>query len=953
MQIIKDEILKNLDVSVALMILDDSMLERIIEDPAQPLIDANAPGFSREENAMYDTKTSLIDMLEEGKARGAKRIDVSYDFFFGGDERKNYPDSELTVKAYKIIHDLAKKYGMGFSASIASPLDTGGGYVATHETGGRTMQYKEGKICPDGSYEVNMDYQTQWTNNKGPMHLKLKEVKVFAFHEERIGDTPYFYVDENAIEDISKTAQYQVDEDSISLSIAGYGHGDIRIWGCAKDGAKNRCLVVLIYDTLEIDYFAEDALKYMKSIIDLHADSGITYEGFYSDEMHIQFDWDVITHFAGTEVNTRYMTDAMAKTFARMYGDQYEDFTKYLVYFAYKHHGFLEGEEGEVLAQHVFGKTQEDIVRTWQFRKRYYDLLHRHVVDLCKDTKTYAEDMFDTTIMTTGHSTWQECPTADRFYGEQNFSTPWEENHSLYDYTPEFVWSASIRENMSACHDHFKWGEYLCCIGTDIPEGGFLDRNYYGAAFTSGLAAVNRFPMAYYCIWGSPDPVKERVGEVGLTFGHYANYYKSYEFGHNLIQGYTTRISDILTVCPMDLNSVEERFGTWMVQYGYTDYITEERLMALVKKPQGACLEVGRRSYHALVVSYAPLMQKETLELIKDYVEHGGKVLWCSSPALLDEKHTSTFWKEIFGIKDFAFAYGGTAAKDAIVTFSGMKTVKDMTILTDFRPDMVYPVIANDASVAATIGEHCVGTIKNYAGGGMAVYMGFRPRDDQSCSMGEDIDTLFSILKELGCYTPNGCEVSSRPADSRYIYNRFPNGTVSLANHSRNLKEHGWQRTFYRNEEKDREFMKNVPLPSRHVSLHGEVILGHKVTFEGEGTLSYRYIHEEGLLGLVGKDMTGITIDGNAYVFSNEPVGIAWYKLDESNLNPELYMAYAFKCDRPARVTLPFDASGMTCELASGYQLNTTTAYPFAVENGVTVIDVSADVVENWMVFYK
>lgn len=35
----------------------------------------------------------------------------------------------------------------------------------------------------------------------------------------------------------------------------------------------------------------------MKSIIDRHAAAGITYQGFYSDEMHIQFDWNLGVHF--------------------------------------------------------------------------------------------------------------------------------------------------------------------------------------------------------------------------------------------------------------------------------------------------------------------------------------------------------------------------------------------------------------------------------------------------------------------------------------------------------------------------------------------------------------------------------------------------------------------------------------------------------------------------------
>lgn len=951
MRIIREEIQKNLDVSVPIMILDERMLERIIEDPAQPLIDENQSGFSREKFSMYDTKTSLIDLLKAGKARGAKRVDVSYDFFFGGDKRVNFPDSELTVKAYKVIHDLAKEYGFGFSASIVSPLDTGGGYVKTHENAGFTMQYKEGLIKDDGTYEVNMDFQTQWTNNKGPMNHVLSEVRVYAFNEERIGDTPYFYVDPNGISDVSDTARYEIDEKSIRVSRDAYGHGDIRIWGKTENAEKNRCMVVLIYKTTEIDYFAEDALSYMKSIVDLHAENGITYEGFYADEMHIQFDWDVIEHFAETEVNTRYMTSSMAKAYASLFGAEYIDFPKYLIYFAYKHHTFLPGEEGQVLSQHVFGKTEEDIVRTWQFRRRYYELLHRQVVNLCTRTKAHAEKLFGNTIMTTGHSTWQECPTADRFYGEQNFSTPLEEEHSLYDYTPEFVWSASIRENISACHDHFKWGEYLCCIGTDIPEGGFLDRNYYGAAFTSSLAALNRFPMAYYCIWGAPDPIKERIGEVGVTYGHYANYFKSYEFGHNLLQGYTSRISEILTVCPMDLNSVEERFGTWMVQYGYTDYITEEKLLEFAKKPYGKLLHVKDRTYNALVVTYAPLMSKEALCLIRDYVKAGGTVVWLSSPAVLTENGEQALFREIFGLASVCTL--GQTMKGAYVSFPGLENVSDMEILTDLRPDFVYPVTVKGAKEIAFAGGKCLGALYEYEGGGRAVYLGLRVRDDQSASTGKDVDTLFGVLNALGLYDKKGPEASSRPETSKYIFNRFPNGTVSLSNHSRLLKEMGWDRGFYRDEDRDNEYMKNVPVTSRDVLLNGEEILGHRITYLGEGALSYRFTEEEGLTGLVGKNTTGITVDENDYVFSEEKCNIVFFRVDKKNLDPEVTEAYAVKCDRPTVLHLPFNSLGMKCEKCFSYQLNTLSPYPFTQGERETVVEIAPDACETWIVFYR
>lgn len=147
--------------------------------------------------------------------------------------------------------------------------------------------------------------------------------------------------------------------------------------------------------------------------------------------------------------------------------------------------------------------------------------------------------------------------------------------------------------------------------------------------------------------------------------------------------------------------------------------------------------------------------------------------------------------------------------------------------------------------------------------------------------------------------------------------------------------------------------MQDVTLPSRHVTLCEEEILGHKITFEGDGTLSYRYTEEGGLSGLVGKGTTGITIDGNIYALAQEPVNIAWFKVDEHNLAPDVETAYALKCDRPCCLTLPFDASGMSCELCFNYQLNTTQKYPFSINDSQTVVDITADAVETWMVFYK
>lgn len=951
MQILSRSFLQLLAPWMGLTLMGEGMLERILEDPNQPLLPTADQGYGLEGQETYRPGTSFLDLCRQGQAIGAGRLDVCYDFFFGGDRRENYPDSPLTVKAYKYIHDLARQHGMGFGASVISPLDTGGEYVKTHPNAGQTMQFLEGIIRPDGSYETTLDYQTQWTNNKGPAAVRFKEVKVFAFDEERIGLTPFYFVDEHQIEDISHTAHHHIDPASLRISKEGYGHGDIHIHGQTNCG-KRRFLAVVIYNTLEIDYFTEDALDYMKSILDLHKAAGITYDGIYSDEMHIQFDWDTREHWGETEVTTRYMTDAMARTYADLYGAQYADFPKYLVYFTYMHHDFLGGEEGRLPAQHVFGKSREDIVRTFLFRKRYFDLLHSRVVDLCAEAKRYGETLFGHKLQATGHSTWQESPTTDTFH-------PWQDDRGAlrevcrYDYTPGFGWSSAQRENISACNDHFKWNDYFWAVGTDIPEGGFLDRNYYGAALTSGLAVLNPAAFAYYCIWGAPDAVKERLVEVGQIYGHYAGYCNSYDIGHNMIQGCTARCSDILTLYPTDLNFLEERFGNWMVQYGYTDYITEDKLLVHAGQPKNGVLPVKDRAYRALVVTFSPLMGADTLGLLRQFIASGGTVIWCSAPALRSDGGEDRLWKEIFGIRAFGFDRRGIPAKGQQVHFGGLKTVKDMPILSDLFPDYIYPVVPGEAAAVATLADQTLGTVKSYPGSGKAIYMGFRLRDDQSCSTGVDVDSLFCLLQEMGCYSEGSCEAASRPADRRYIYNRFPNGTVSVANHFRTFPEQAWPWGFYRDAKKDNAFMEHIQMPPHDITLDGQEFCGHRIGYAGEGILTYRYDESAGLLGFAGRNTCGIRIDGKTYTFSSTPADITWGVLEAGLLDPSIRQAYLLKCSQETALTLPFDASGMQCCLCRNYTLEPTFPLSFTIENGQTRMAISPAEAGQWIVFYQ
>lgn len=934
------------DKTQTLILMDEKTLDRIEQDPAQPLLPDAEKGVSGEEKRMYGSKTSLIDICRAGRENGAGRLELSYDFFFGGSRRENYPDSPKTLSAYRIICDTAKQYGMDFSASLVSPLDIGGGYAKTHSNTGRTMQFKECAI-ENGRYETTMDLQTQWTNNKGPVALELKEAHAYAFSEERIEDTPYYYVDENGILDISKGTSYEIDPKSIRVEKAGYGHGKITVHGSGCGCGKDRCLVVLVYRTPELDYFSPDALKYMKSVIDLHYRSGIRYAGFYSDEMHIQFDWDLEHHFGhDTEINTRYVTDNLAGEYAARYGAQYRDFAKYLIYFAYHQHDFLAGEEGSLPSQHVFGRDRDGILRTWRFRKRYYEMLQRRVVDLCNETKKYAESLFGAPIMTRAHSTWQESPTCDHFYAAEEFTgTP--QNCSRYDYLPAYQWSSSIREDVSACYDYFKWNEYLTGGGTDHPEGGFLDRDYYGDAFACSLALLNKFPFSYYGCWGGPKTVIRRLEEVGQTFGN-----QGLDLAHNYIQGLSPRISDVLTIYPLDLNYVEERFGSWMVQYGYTDYITDEKLAENFAGFRDGKLRVKDRSYRALVVFYSPMLRTDVLKVIGDYVVAGGRVIWCSSPVMESGEDRWDLWKKIFGIDSLSCGCGGIAAGGETVRFPGFPGISGMEIPTSLLPDHVYPVRAGNARTAVTLGDKTIGTVLAYPGGGKAVYLGFRPRDDQSRSTGKDIDTLFRTLVSVGCYEENGCEAVSRPEESRYIVNRFENGTVSLANHIRTLREQ-WYGSFYRDEKKDAEILKNITLPPREVELRDTELLGRKITYSGSGTLSYRLDGAGRLTGFAGEDTTGIAIDGKSYRFSKIPCALAWFSIAESDLESGIAEAWAVRCGSAATVTLPFDASGMACALCGNGLHEAKERCGFHSAGGNTVLDISDEWKGQWIVLFR
>jgi hypothetical protein len=896
-----------------LMFENEKQVDAILESPDASLVVEDDRGYSMEKKTFRDNRRdtredTLRKRLENFRDENAAVLQVTYDFFFGGTKRTLFPESEKTIRVYKLIHDLAKQYGLDFSASVSNPLDLGDGYVKEHDEVGYSWHYREGLIDPQGNFSVKMPMQTQWSNNKGPVRLETDRVVVYAFKEDRFGDTPYFYVNPREILDISPSARLEI-MGSEDISKRGNGSVPVRVmgrWKGVKPGYR-RCLAVLVYKTRELDYFAPGALDYMKSILDAHAGAGISYQGFYSDEMHIQFDWDSNVHFAQTEVNTRYLTPNLAKRFSAAYGKEFEDFGKYLVYFSYHQHDFCK-EERDLPVQHILKPGAEGVYATWLFRKRYFELLNDVVVRLCVDTKEYAEEKFRNPIDAHGHATWKESPTLDKNYPEMKwYSLRRDDLFSRYDYHNEYVASSSVIEAVAGCYDYFRWNDYFTGGGTDHGEHGYGDRNYYAQAFGASLAVLNEDGRGYAGGWGSPEEVLKRQNAVGRVFGN-----GSFRgIGHDqFVQNLETRITDVLAVYPLDLFYSEERFGSWMVQYGYCNYITEQKLLEHARVEGDGTIRVKNRTYRALVFLYQSFLSRKTVTLLQRFVQTGGRLLWMAVPpvGLWDGTGSLEDWYKLFGVRPRGEAARALSAEGKTVHFSAELKTADMIIPTAMLPDFVYQFEADGAGEIAWLDGKPVGFEKRDPRGGRALYLAFRARDDQSQSMGGDISTLFDILCYMGAYSEGSGEARSRPASARLVTMRFPNGTVSITPHYRTFYER-WDSLFGRDPEQDAGYLKGRTLPSLDLDLNGEKLFGHTLSYGGSETLSYRLDERGRLIGFSG-NKNEITLDAKKYRFSDGsgsdgPGWICFAPLDPRHLEGGVKAAMVVFSEKLGKLTVP------------------------------------------------
>ncbi len=826
---------------------------------------------------------SLRGICERGQKAGHRTLVVAFDHFFsqyrpgqGDKPRRLTPDMDEYIERMAAISKYAEEHGMALELSLLSPLEIGPAYAAATGEHGKWMHYRKGLRDPEtGVYNVQLWRHKRWVNNKGAINLADEGVRVFAFQEKGIGGTRYREVNPDEIVEITDTAKVEV-YDGLTVSPGDFEAQRIRVYGSGQTdlGPLNRVFVVQQYATPEMDYFSDKALPYLTNLLDKYADAGVKLTGLYSDEMHIQQDWVYFRHHDHGELAMRYVSDGLVNEFSKRYGEQYKDFAKYLIYFVHGQEDFSNELDAKADVMHVWGRTPEAIAETALFRSRYYRFLQNGVVDLFVRAKRHAETRMGHLLHTRAHATWAESPTIDKWDGGQE-----NEYRHKYEYTSNFIWSNTVQQAASACYDYFAWGDYLTGTGNDYAEGGWLDRDYLGLALACSTGILNEIPYSYGAHWGMPHELAMRRSALASAYGAAGSPL------HGLVQDMQHRDTDVLMLWPLDLVAVDERFGGWMTQYSYANYVTQDKLLERAEVRDGK-IHMAGRTFTTLAIPFEPFPSRKMMEMMRELAEGGGVVVWSGIPPILDRDGNPVLedWEELFGVDYVPRETIGWYAPGAVIEFEGeLSKVQPQTILTHFLVDRIYPVTPKDGvSVVAKQDQQVLGTVKKLASGGTLTFLGYRPRDDQSKSLGYETRNWFEILDALGAYPKKGkFAIDNDNPDyvsrtSPYLACRFPNGAVSIAPHLREIVE-DWHGGFSRDAEKDREYIERCPPPSDAIELNGFLVDGHKVSYSGRSVVTFRVNSNNDLIGFAGSGADRITIDGKMTVFADSaPAQIAW-----------------------------------------------------------------------------
>ncbi len=824
--------------------------------------------------------TTLRKICENARARGVRTLTIAFDHFFAqyrpGQEkpREWTPDKTEYIERIAKISQFAQSYGLGLDLSFLTPLELGTEYQKETGESGVWMHFGKGLRDPDtGKYSVELWKQERWANNKGPIDIEFMGIRVFAFNETTYG-RQYKVVDPAQMVEISETAQVE-EYPSLVMKQGNYKATRIRIYGSgAIDKSKgSRVLIVLQYKTPEMDYFSDKTFPYLQSLCDRYINAGVKINALYSDEMHIQQDWAYYNHHDLGSFALRYVSPGFQKAFAQKYGDKYADFARYLIYFVQGQNVFVNDLTAHEPTQHIIFPGVEGIIKTSLFRAQYYHFLQNGVVDLFTQAKKYLEQKVGYKLEARAHATWAESPTCDFWRSERCLNKV----NYAYEYTSNFIWSNTVHQASSACYDYFKWGDFLTGNGNDHAEGGFLDRNYFGLALGCSTGVINDVPNSYSAHWGMPQEIANRRQALCDIYGN------AQWLPFAMVEDFEHRDTDVLFLYPIDLVAFDERFGSWMVEYGYGNYITAEKLMELGSFENGIC-RVKNRSYKTIVSLFEPFPPEGFMEKMETFVNSGGNLIWIGPPPCYDFAGNSILdkWQGLTGTTIVPTRFYGNIAVGMEVEFSDpISQLSAMTVLTDFPVDYIYPVQPSEGTATlATCKGNIIGTCRQ-TNAGKTVFLGFRPRDNQSESLGKETRWLFDILSAMNAYPPSGTfqDYNDNPdylsRNTPYMSSRFPNGTIAVAPHYKDIEE-GWEGGFARNNEKDEQIVKQLNLKPNSIDLTDFKVWGHTVSYQGLRAMAFRVSNGE-LLAFTGANSKEISIDGKAFIYSDNPVAfIAW-----------------------------------------------------------------------------
>ena len=489
-----------------------------------------------------------------------------------------------------------------------------------------------------------------------------------------------------------------------------------------------------------------------------------------------------------------------------------------------------------------------------------------------------------------------------------------------------------MQQASAACYDYFKWGEYLEPTGNDFCECGWLDRNYYGAAMAASIGVINKYPNAYAAAWGMPWSSNERRMAVNYAFGCQPPQ------NVKMITDNVIRDVDVLMLYPMNLVAVDQRFGSWMTQYGYANYLTSDKLLQLGSITADGHMKVAAKQYGTIVVMFEPMPNSGLLDMLTKFANAGGKVVWFSAPPMLDKSgaNCTAQWESLFGVNYKHTVFNGMQVPGQCIKFGGkLKNVPEQIILTDKLVDHIYPIEANGADIVASCGKFNIGAIKTYPNGGLAMYCGFRARDDQSQSLGYESRTMFELLNAINAYPATGKfqGVNDNPSyvsrTTPYFATSFPNGGTMIARHYRTHMEN-WPGGFSRDQKADDKALSENPLPTDSLTIKDMKVNGHTLTFDGRLTMGFN-VTGGTLSAFTGQRCDKVEIDGKTYKFADSTLANIAFGPVNGNLKH-----YQLVAAGQPKVNIPVTAK--KAEVKCG-----KTAVPATVANGTLTIDLGKD----------